>query len=81
MNLKDKINYYGNLTLNVSEKTRDTIDELGKTIAKKNGLPFEIRISFGAVEFNSEQSDLNTLITLADKEQYIEKRKHHAGRK
>ena len=63
------------------EKTRDTIDELGKTIAKKNGLPFEIRISFGAVEFNSEQSDLNTLITLADKEQYIEKRKHHAGRK
>ena len=63
------------------EKSREAIKEAGRIIAKKNNLPFDISISFGAVEFNSENSDLNTLITLADKEQYIEKRKHHAGRK
>ena len=69
------------LQLDHIEKTKAAIKEAGKTIAKKNGLPFEISISFGAVEFNLETSDLNTLITLADKEQYMEKRKHHAARK
>ena len=63
------------------EKTRAAIKEAEKTISKKNGLPVEITISFGAVEFNSETSDLNTLITLADKEQYIEKRKYHSEKR
>lgn len=63
------------------EKTRIAIKEAGKKLAEKNGLPFEISISFGAVVFDSENCDLNTLITLADKEQYIEKRKHHAQKK
>ena len=63
------------------EKAKEAIIEAGKILAKQRGLPFDISISFGAVEFGPENSDLNTLITLADKEQYIEKRKHHAGRK
>ena len=63
------------------EKAKEAIKEAGRILAKQNGLPFDISISFGAVEFGPENSDLNTLITLADKEQYIEKRKHHAGRK
>ena len=63
------------------EKTKETIKETCKTLSKANGLPFEISISFGAVEFNSENCDLDTLIKLADKEQYKEKRKHHSARK
>ena len=63
------------------EKAKEAIKEAGRILAKQHGLPFDISISFGAVEFGPDNSDLNTLITLADKEQYIEKRKHHAGRK
>jgi len=62
------------------QKTKTAIKEAGEAIVKKKNYPFEISISFGAVEFDSEKTDLNTLITLADKAQYIEKRKHHAAR-
>ena len=62
------------------EKTKQTLKEACKNLSKQNGLPFEISISFGAVEFDSENCDLETLIKIADKEQYIEKRKHHAAR-
>lgn len=63
------------------EKTKTALKEACKTLSEKNGLPFEISISFGAVEFNSENCDLDKLIQLADKEQYKEKRKHHSARK
>lgn len=63
------------------EKTKTALKEACKTLSKENGLPFEISISFGAVEFDSENCDLNTLVQLADKEQYKEKRKHHSARK
>ena len=63
------------------EKLKAKIKEACKTLSKKNGLPFEISISFGAVEFDSEHCNLETLIQLADKEQYKEKRKHHSARK
>ena len=63
------------------EKTKTAIKEACKTLSKENGLPFEISISFGAVEFDSENCDLDTLVQLADKEQYKEKRKHHSARK
>ena len=43
--------------------------------------PFDIEISFGAVEFNADKYDLNELIKEADKEQYKEKRKHHAKKR
>lgn len=62
------------------EKTRASIKEVCKTISKENNLPFEISISFGAVEFNSENCDLEKLIKLADQEQYKEKRLHHLER-
>ena len=69
------------LPANHIEKTKTAIKEACKTLSKENGLPVEISISFGAVEFDSENQDLDTLIKLADKEQYLEKRKHHAARK
>ncbi len=63
------------------EKTKAALKEACKTLSEKHGLPFEISISFGAVEFDSENCDLDKLIQLADKEQYKEKRKHHSARK
>ena len=52
-----------------------------KAFSMENNLPFEISISFGAVEFNKENHNLETLIKAADKEQYTVKRKHHLNRK
>ena len=69
------------LSIDHLEKTRESIKTTAQTIVQKYNLPFEISISFGAVEFNSDNCDLNTLITLADKEQYIEKRRHHAEKR
>lgn len=63
------------------EKTKIAIKEACKHLSKQNGLPVEINLSFGAVEFDSQHCDLDTLIQLADKEQYKEKRIHHAARK
>jgi diguanylate cyclase (GGDEF)-like protein len=62
------------------EKTRTQIKEVCKKVSQEHDLPFEISISFGAVEFNSENCNLDTLIKLADKDQYEEKRKHHLER-
>ena len=60
------------------EKTRNSIAEACKIISRKYNFPFDIEISFGAVEFNPDNNDLTELIKQADKEQYKEKRKHHA---
>ncbi len=60
------------------EKIRNKIAEACKIISRKHDLPFDIAISFGGVEFNSQNNNLDELIKLADKDQYEEKRKHHA---
>ena len=63
------------------DKIKTKIKEVCKEISLANKLPFEISISFGAVEFNSENHNLETLIKLADKEQYSAKHRHHLERK
>ena len=63
------------------EKTKNSISEACKIISRKYNFPFDIEISFGAVEFNADKYDLNELIKEADKEQYKEKRKHHAKKR
>ena len=63
------------------EKIKNKIKDACKTISAENNLPFEISISFGAVEFNKENYNLEALIKLADKEQYSSKRQHHLARK
>ena len=63
------------------EKTKQALAKTAKTIVQKHKLPFNISISFGAVEFGPENKDLDKLITLADKQQYIEKRKYHSEQK
>ncbi|MBO4532789.1 MAG: GGDEF domain-containing protein [Treponema sp.] len=63
------------------EKTRNSINEACKIISRRENFPFDIEISFGAVEFNSENNNLEDLIKQADKEQYKEKQKHHGQKK
>ena len=63
------------------DKIKAKIKEECKKVSEENKLPFEISISFGAVEFNKENHNLEALIKLADKEQYSSKRRHHMNRK
>ena len=63
------------------EKIKEKIKDVCKLVSQENKLPFEISISFGAVEFNKDNHNLEALIKLADKEQYSSKRRHHLARK
>ena len=60
---------------------KDKIKQTCKKVSDENKLPFDISLSFGAVEFNKENHNLEALINLADKEQYSSKRRHHLARK
>lgn len=51
-----------------------------KTIAKERKFPFELSVSAGAVKFDYNDTDLQTLLSQADSEQYKEKRKKHSSR-
>lgn len=61
--------------------TKDRIELLCVEMKEKYKLPFELSISLGAIEFDSKLCDLNTLLTFADQQQYIEKRKFHETEK
>lgn len=63
------------------QKIRNKIDKQCAIVSKELNFPFELRVSIGMVEFNSQNRNLAELLPLADKEQYIEKRLHHAERK
>ena len=63
------------------DKIKAKIKDVSKRISTENKLPFEISISFGAVEFNNENHNLETLLNLADKDQYSAKHRHHLNRK
>ena len=63
------------------DKIKAKIKDVSKTISTENKLPFEMSISFGAVEFDNENHNLETLLNLADKEQYSAKHRHHLARK
>ena len=63
------------------DQIKDKIKDTCKRISTENNLPFDISLSFGAVEFNKDNHNLDALIKLADKEQYSSKRRHHSARK
>lgn len=69
------------LDLDTFENIKAKIEKVSKAYSKKNGLPFEISISVGAIEFSPEDHDINILLKKADELQYIEKRRKHAERK
>lgn len=66
--------------LNQLSRIKNKFHKKAKEISKEKKLPFDISISLGAVEFNSKEYDLLTLIKKADSEQYEEKRRFHKGR-
>lgn len=69
------------MDINFLPKLKEKIFTQCSIVSKELGLPFEIKISIGMVEFNYRKRQLTKLLPLADKEQYIEKRLHHAERK
>lgn len=69
------------LPISQIEKIKAKIKDTCKKVSEENNLPYTISISFGAVEFNKENHNLDELIKLADKEQYLAKRQHHLERK
>lgn len=62
-------------------KLRNKYKIILNSLITARGLPFNISISIGFVEFNKENKNLNELLKKADELQYIEKHKKHAGRK
>lgn len=60
---------------------REKISMACTSLCKQKNLPFVIDMSIGMVEFSADNRNLEILLSLADKEQYIEKRKHHERRK
>ena len=60
------------------KKTKEALKQACKSVSKENNLPFEISISFGAVEYGPDNCNLQQLLKAADKEQYKEKHKYHA---
>ena len=66
------------LPLEHLKKTKEALKHACKSVSKENNLPFEISISFGAVEYGPDNCNLQQLLKAADKEQYKEKHKYHA---
>ena len=58
------------------EGIKKKIEEEDNKAAKAKGLPFELSISIGAADLEAS-TVLKKLLTIADKEMYIEKRKKH----
>lgn len=67
-------------SINQIDNVRNKVSIKAKEISKEKNLPFEISISLGAVEFNSDNYNLQELIKKADANQYDEKRRIHANR-
>lgn len=50
-------------------------------VKEKYQLPFDVSMSLGAVDFDSNLTDLNTLLKFSDQQQYVAKRKFHEKEK
>lgn len=59
------------------ETIRRRLADANENFSKEVGLPFTLSISIGVVMFNSKTSDLSELLTLADKQLYVEKKQKH----
>ncbi len=69
------------MPLSVMDSFRDRIKKTCEEMSRANGLPFVISISMGAVEFTPEERSIEKLISLADEEQYVQKRKYHQSQR
>lgn len=68
------------LSLAQVDSIRNKFTKKAQEFAKEKNLPFDFSISLGAVEFNSENFELQKLIKEADSKQYEEKRLYHLSR-
>ncbi|MCR5385693.1 MAG: GGDEF domain-containing protein [Treponema sp.] len=68
------------LSISQLDQVRQRMKGVSEEIQKEKKLPFEVSISIGGVPYNAENTDLERLIMSADKEQYEEKKRHHAQR-
>lgn len=59
---------------------RERLAGMNEKFSKDAGLPFTLSISIGPIEFNQDNSDLHVLLSKADDNLYIEKRKKHGER-
>ncbi|MBR5932429.1 MAG: GGDEF domain-containing protein [Treponema sp.] len=69
------------LNLEQLERVKARMDKVSKEIRVEKKLPFDVCISIGGVPYDKDNCDLERLIMDADKEQYEEKKRHHAERK
>ncbi|MCR4729246.1 MAG: diguanylate cyclase [Lachnospiraceae bacterium] len=69
------------MPLSVMDSFRDRIKKTCEEMSRANGLPFVISISMGAVEFTPEERSIEKLISLADEEQYVQKRRYHQSQR
>ena len=69
------------LTSGYVSAIRTRIDQLNLIYSKEAGLPLTLSMSLGAVPFSPEDSNLDELLSSADKKLYKEKEKKHAARK
>ena len=65
------------MPLSIVEHFRERIAKACAEMSAKNGLPITISLSIGAVEYSSQECDLEKLVSMADEAQYIEKRLFH----
>lgn len=65
------------MSLDEMDKYRESIETFTKEICREEDFPFELSISVGAVEFDSDKKDINRLLTLADEKQYKTKKEYH----
>ena len=60
------------------ERLREKVDAMNQEISEKNGFPFMLSLSLGAVQFSPKNKDLNELLMMADQDLYKQKEIHHA---
>lgn len=68
------------LTIGKLDQVRIRMESISEEICARKELPFKVNISIGGVAYDKDNCDLESLIMDADKEQYKEKKRHHAAR-
>lgn len=71
------------MTLSQEKKFRTKIKNFCRELSKDRNFPFILSMSIGIIEFNNESptTTLSELLTLADDNLYIEKRKKHSKKR
>ena len=69
------------MSMELFKQRCDKIEDMSRRWNEESGEEFTLSISLGAVEFSSDNFDLTSLVTEADKAQYEVKKEHHKERR